>query len=263
MARVVMTLIATMASAAPASADTLSVSSRPAHPSGVTPVTFTAKWSTKSTTATVSVGVEPTNVKSCPTTPDPKGGVRVIDAFPAIGTKSTTSPATTFKHGTYLVCGWLVDVTGVLATDHRRLKVSNPDRLSMTAPATATDGATSSVTFTGVADVPDPIVYVKRIPGARARCGRDPRAGSGQPLTGAAPVPGRNGSFRSVASIALGVSDAEGSDRHARIQRARARQGRSPFPSRREIRHLCAERAAVRRLQTAARLWSGLRGRAR
>lgn len=189
---------------ASASAGSLVVTSKPRAPSGVTPITFTAQWSTATAGAHVTVDVDPSSVRKCPLSPAADHGVTVIDTVAAIyGTPQRSQP-TTFPHGRYLVCGWLFGPSGTLATDHHTLTISNPDRLSLAVPASAVDGTTSSITFSGVSDVQDPIIYVKRNP-ASQKCRSNPKNDHGQVLSGAAPAPGTRGAFTSTASIALGT----------------------------------------------------------
>lgn len=199
----VLALLLLLVGAAAASGDSLTFSSTPGHPSGLAAIEFSASSSTASTDATVTVSVDTTSETVCRPTPATDKGVKVIDGAPA--NSHLRSTPYTFEHGRYLMCGWLVDPTGTLAVHHATLSVSNPDKVSIAVPASVLDGTVAEVTLAGVADVQDPAVYVKRKPGANARCAASPAADRGQPLVGADPAVAAFGTFGTSASVALGA----------------------------------------------------------
>jgi hypothetical protein len=65
------------------------------------------------------------------------------------------------------------------------------------------DGATTTLTATGVADVQNPLVYVSRKPAARRRCAANPSTDSGSPLPAFDPATVTFGTFTSSAAVAL------------------------------------------------------------
>jgi hypothetical protein len=195
---------AALASAAPAAADTLIVSSKPTAPSGVTAITFTAAWSTSSNGAHVTVSVENASIHKCPSSPSGGRGIKVIDTVAAVYGAPAKSEPSVFEHGRYLVCGWLIGPSSTLATDHHSLSVSNPDHLGISLAPNVIDGTTTPLTFSGIADVANPVIVIKRNDAAH-RCSAAPKSDPGQPLSGAAPAPGAAGVFTSATTITPGA----------------------------------------------------------
>jgi hypothetical protein len=184
-------IVALLADAAPAgaSADALTLSFSPAHPSGITRVTITATGSTSAADELVIVAVAPA-AGGCPNEyQNAPGGFwidqQVTNPGPITNVQSVPRQV---EHGSYDICGWLVQQTEptptVVATATPvPMTVSNPDSLTLSVGQPAlTDGGSTTVSVKGVADVQNPEVFVTEKPAAEGGCAASPALDHGTPL---------------------------------------------------------------------------------
>jgi hypothetical protein len=194
--------LALLAQAAPAAAsgDSLSLSFSPAHPSGTTPVTVTASGSTSVANELVIVEAVP-SATGCPTDyQNPPAGFWMNQEVSNAGSfTNVESIARRTEHGSYDVCGWLVQQTEPSATVVATatpvpMTVSNPDSLTLSvSPSAITDGGSTRVSAEGVADVQNPEVFVTEK--QSGGCGASPAADRGTPVPDYDPAFVNFGSF--------------------------------------------------------------------
>jgi len=190
------------ATAAGAATDSITLSSSPAHVSGITPLTITASGSTSTANELVIVAVVPT-ASGCPSQYiGVSGGYWIDQQVSATGSFSgVQSIPRHLEHGSYDLCGWLAQPTEPSPTIVARatpvpVTVSNPDSLSVSiAPSSLIDGGSASVSVSGVADVDDPEVYVTEKPAANGGCADVPSLDHGTPLADYDPAFVNYGSF--------------------------------------------------------------------
>jgi hypothetical protein len=202
-------LCATLAAApAGAASDSLTLSFSPSSPSGITPVTVTASGSTAAADESLYVAVVPAS-SGCPgqyaSVPD---GYWIDQQEQSAGTFSPVhSAARQLEHGSYDICGWLANSSpGPNApTATASMQISNTDSLTLSAsPSKLTDGDSTTLSLSGVADVESPQVYVTEKPAADGGCAANPAADDGVPLPGYDPRPVSYGTFSISGSEAPG-----------------------------------------------------------
>jgi hypothetical protein len=183
---------AALVAATPAGAagDSLALTFSPSHPSGTTRVTITATGSTSATHELVIVAVVPA-VGGCPNDyQNVPGGFWIDQDVSAAGpiTPPVESIPRHTEHGSYDICGWLVQQTEPNPTVVARaapvpMTVSNPDSLKLSVGAPAlTDGGSTTVSVNGVADVQNPEVFVTEKPAADGGCAASPALDHGTPV---------------------------------------------------------------------------------
>jgi hypothetical protein len=210
---VTLAAITLLAQAAPAGAsgDTLALSFSPAHPSGTTPVTITASGSTSAAHELVIVAVAPA-ATGCPSDyQNAPGGFWIDQDVPNPGSfNNVQSIPRHVEHGSYDICGWLVQQTSpatVVATATPvPMTVSNPDSLTLSAgPAAITDGGSTTVSVKGVADVQNPEVFVTEKPSIDGGCAASPALDHGTPIADYDPAFVNYGTFTDSATEYPGV----------------------------------------------------------
>ncbi len=192
-----------VAGAAGASGDSITLSATPSHATGTTPLTITASGSTSTKNELVIVAVVPATPSGCPSQyADVPGGDWINQQVSTTGTFSgVQSIPRHVEHGSYDICGWLVEQTEpatITATATPvPLTVSNPDSLTLSiAPASLVDGGSAKVSVSGVADVDNPEVYVTEKPASEGGCAAAPSLDSGTPLADYDPAFVNYDSFR-------------------------------------------------------------------
>jgi hypothetical protein len=192
--------------AAPAGAasDSLTLTFSPDPASGVTPVTVTASGSTAAAGESLYVAVVPA-ASGCPSQyENAPEGYWIDQQEQSAGTFSAVhSVARQLEHGSYDICGWLAQSsTGPNApTATASMTISNPDKLTLSASQSMlTDGASTTLSVAGVADVETPEVYVTEKPAADGGCAANPAADDGVPLPGYDPRPVTYGTFSNSGS---------------------------------------------------------------
>jgi hypothetical protein len=205
--------LALLAAAPPAkAADTMSLSSSPANPTGVTPLKITATvGSTTTAGSNLTVIVNPRG-QACPADPSTDSNAKVISQTASGGAETIGSNPEAFEHGGYRLCGWLVDATNGTTTAQLPITIANPDKLSLrVSPLTVTDGADSTVSLTGIADVHRPAVFITRKSAGTGGCAANPSADRGALIPGYDPA-ATFGAFSSSSSVALGTGPSGRSD---------------------------------------------------
>ncbi len=200
--------------AAGASGDSLALSATPSHASGTTLLTITASGSTSTDNELVIVAVVPATASQCPSQyTDVSGGDWINQPVSTAGTfKGVQSIPRHLEHGSYDICGWLVEQTEpatITATATPvPLTVSNPDSLTLSiAPASLVDGGSAKVSVSGVADVVNPEVYVTEKPASEGGCAAAPSLDRGTPLADFDPAFVNYGSFSNAQTEYPGIGN--------------------------------------------------------